>query len=237
MLIYTIATEDWAGAPLGRWLRHVKASNPGMDTGLILISDRDMRGDGVVGGFDKVATYGVKEGWNRRFWNAVRMLGPDLWGESECIYCDCDADVVGGLGWLDGVDTELGYVRSPAMHGWWAGSCEGRGEPVWEANNGFLLLRKNWIAEYKAAEQVAMGMGAPERIGGTVAFNVMLRAVGKWRELPYKTSVIWWDIEHLIGADVIQWCNDKGQARRAELERLWGEVNGRDRQLTERKET
>lgn len=221
--ICTISTGEWVDRHLARWLRYVKASNPGARLGLVAVG---CVRDGVVGQFDKVVEYGMEEANNRDFWNVVRMGACRLFEEKRVVYCDADADVCGSLEYLEGVDCRgLGFVRSPAIHGVWKELCVGTGE-VWEANNGFLVLERDWTVEYAEALNVAIASGAPERIRGTVAFNLMVRkAKGMWRELPYRNSVIWWDVEHLLGADVIQWCSDRGQARRCELEMLWREAN------------
>ena len=72
-----------------------------------------------------------------------------------------------------------------------------------------------------AQEQARVALSNP-RVSGSIAFNLLIHDSGiVWEEIPYCNSVIWWDSLALGDAKVIQWCNDKGQAKRLALEMEW----------------
>jgi hypothetical protein len=67
--------------------------------------------------------------------------------------------------------------------------------------------------------------GCWPRLIGTYAFNWLVREnKDKFSELPYYNSVIWWDFANFANAKCVQYCNDAGQAKRLELERVWREA-------------
>ena len=225
-LLFTICNDKWAYGHLLRWYRYARL-NSECRLGVILISDNDKLVEEVTEQFDEVVVFPVEKD-NRDFYNEVRLIAPKLFKES-CIYDDCDSDVWSSLAdIMDGVE-EIGCVGSPGHFKDW----EKMGEGKKENNNGFLVLnyspeRADEIANvYADCMKAATDADSLKRVSGSIAFNIMLRGgLVKWTELPYATSVIWWDDLAMIDAKVIQWCNDKGQAKRLLLEAEW--ANGGD---------
>lgn len=221
MRLLTISTADWTERHLKRWIRKAKESNPNAELYLVFIGDTCRYSDS----FKAVKYYG-EESHNRNFYNHVRMNACEIFGVDEMVYCDCDADILGNLTWIDGIDkVPLRFVRSPAMHDDWVGVCKEAGWNKWEANNGFLVLRSKddfLLKMYEQAEKATDEDIKPNpRIRGTIAFNLMLRTNPYvWGELPYSTSVIWWDHENIMDAKTVQYCSDRGQEKREELEFL-----------------
>ena len=228
MNILTISTADWVGPHLERWVRRVKESNPGAMLGLLYVT-----GDGgeaapswVRDEFFDVKVYPA--GTFGRVWvNEVRMGACGIFGWESCIYCDADADIVGDLGGIaaggGGEGVELACCRSPVVHSaWWDIARKFDYEfPDRYYNNGLLWMARDWNEEWTAAVNKLVGVELPERIMGTLIFNVMLNEnVGKWFELGKEYQAIWWEGVKLRAAKVVQYCNDGGQDKRVELERL-----------------
>jgi hypothetical protein len=90
----------------------------------------------------------------------------------------------------------------------------------WEGNNGLLYMRRDFTADYVKAEESIKSL--TPRIAGTMVFNYMVRSMKEpFAILPDNMGIIWWDVERHVGAKVVQYCNDKGQAKRVMLEQLW----------------
>ena len=231
MNICTIASDGWVDGHLARWLRKVRGSNPGATLCLILVSD-NLRllepTHAVVGGFDKVITVSEKEA-TRPFYNEVRMRLCGMFGVGEVLYCDCDADILGDVSGLEGLEKDKGvlWVKSPVIRNEWSVLCQqmGYGRPEFMANNGLLYLRKNYDAEYRDGVERVGRFGTNPRVAGMMAFNAMLMAGGvEHAQVGEDWSVVWTDVERLRTAKVVQWCNEHGQSRRMELEALWRAV-------------
>ena len=221
-LLVTIANEAWCFSHLLRWFRYAKA-NSGCRLGLILISDNTKLIAELTEQFDKIEVYPAGSDC-RDFYNEVRLIAPVLF-EEPVIYMDCDADVWGDLSeTIEQVgDTEISCVKSPGHFPDWDEKV-GKGRK--EYNNGFLVLNYDTIRAQEIAELYGNAMeqarkGNP-RVSGSIAFNLLIHDSDvTWGELPYCNSVIWWDDLALRDAKVIQWCNDKGQAKRLALEAEW----------------
>ena len=221
MNICTIITPNWIDRHLVRWCRYVRRSNPTANLYLIMPQQFDL---GKLTGEFKGVWYDDAE--PSRYWlNSIRMRGCELFGVDEMIYCDADADILEDLGSVTEDKTyEIASVPSPAIHrDWTAASLElGWGVPEKEQNNGFLVMRRSFEKEYETAWEQS-GICKDNRIRGTIAFNIMLHGMEKAKELSYTTSVIWWNMEPdvMLKAKIIQYCSDKGKAKRWELEQLW----------------
>lgn len=221
MILTTICNEPWIDKHLVRWLRYAKKYS-GCKLGLIY-TGRLGALDGVYRDFDKVVDFPADADC-RDWYNTVRMGATNLFGE-DVLYCDCDCDIMGDMSHLKGEipDKELLFCMSPAYHDDWVKIVYDRyrGQELWEANNGLLVLRKDWTKEYEEAFKIAKGS---PRIVGTIAFNIMLREGGETAaELPYKYSVIWHDYKFMAEQlpVSIQYCNSHGQAKRVALEEEW----------------
>lgn len=225
MNICTIITAGWVDKHLIRWKRYADKNLPTWKK--YLIYAEDWIGDAeswVKDSFDGVKVIGAGQ---RDLWNRCRMGATTLFGLDEVVYCDADADILAPLELQDIMgDATMGFVKSPAKHGDWVNICDKRGWPSWEANNGFLYLKCDWTEEYDKAVESVKAECTSDRISGTMAFNWMLRNSEGWTELPYENSMIWWDVNNIIGARVVQYCNDQGQAKRLVLEREWRDCNG-----------
>ena len=195
MNICTICTEGhWAEKHLPRWVRYANRQNA--DLYLYWIG-------GVVPDWVDKAFKGIMviDTNNRPMYNVVRMGACRDFGVDSILYCDCDADMIGAMDIV--VTKGLGCVKNPVAPG--------------EYNNGLLWLNRDWQDEYQKAYAEVLDKGSA-RIRGTLAFNTMLKTTDDWEEIPYKYSVIWWDLNNLIGARCVQYCNDQGQAKRIRLE-------------------
>lgn len=221
-LLVGISNDAWAYSHLIRWFRYAKA-NSGCRLGLILISEDEKLIAELTEQFDKVEVYPPSADC-RDFYNEVRLIAPVLF-EEPCITCDIDADVWGDLSNLLADSTaEIGCVKNPGHFPDWDKMGEGRKE----YNNGFLVL--NYGSERAQAVQDAYATSMDEardamsnpRVSGSIGFNLLFYSGAvKCEEIPYCNSVIWWDSLALGDAKVIQWCNDKGQAKRLALEMEW----------------
>ena len=220
-LLVTISNDKWAYSHLIRWHRYARKYSK-CRLGLILISDNEQLISELTEQFDKVEVY-PESADCRDFYNEVRLIAPVLF-EEPVIYCDADADVWGDLSDLLDTDSEIGCVMNPGHFPDWDKMGEGRKE----YNNGFLTLnydaqRALEIADLysKCMDEARDAMSNP-RVSGSIGFNLMFHSGDvKCIELPYCNSVIWWDDLALSDAKVIQWCNDKGQAKRLALEAEW----------------
>ena len=80
MNICTISTGgEWLDWHTARWVRFVRASNPGAELGLILIGDEGLKQHSVVRMFDKVAWFGP-EYEHRTWYNELRMSACEFFG-------------------------------------------------------------------------------------------------------------------------------------------------------------
>ena len=201
---------DWP-AHCERWVRYVLKSNPVAVLNLVWIGDTRPLASEWAKSFFRIKLFGV-ENLNRLFLNSVRMEATELFHVEHMLYVDCDCDVYENLSFIESGEPELSCVRSTGPRAAWIQQCvdDGLGVPEKEMNNGLLWMRRSYKEEYAKAWEAAGK--ADDRIRGSVAFNIMLRGVS-FGELPYSTSVVWSDVEHLIDAKAVQWCNDRGQAK------------------------
>jgi hypothetical protein len=226
--IITIATRDWIDGHLERWIRLAKSSNPGAWFGLVLVSDDAMEGHPVIRDFDKVVRFDEKENC-RDFYNVVRMGATRIFGVDEVMYCDCDADILEGLegSEVDVSGADLMWTRSPTASIEWVEYAKRCGyRDLVMANNNLLYLRRDFSEDYKRELEVVTVAGLSPRLRGTYAFNRLIRSGVKGEALPDCWNVIWWDSPKFLGAKVVQYCNDMGQAKRLELEREWRSACG-----------
>ena len=235
MNIVTIATEgEWVDIHAARWLRYVRKHVPDAVTCLILAGQSQELlhpNHPVVGAFDKVRVFPMRE-FDRPWCNRVRLEALDLFELDECLYLDCDADVLGDLSPIPAFsDKPLLWVRSPVIHQEWFNVCQrkGVGAPKLEANNCLLYMRQTFVAEYDKAAAEVDTLDVHPRIRGTIAFNVMLlnnpdasamlpdiygSVRGEGRTEDGKDYM-------LKAAVVVQYCADRGKQKREELEALW----------------
>ena len=220
--ICTISNVDWLTKHAERWLRYARSSNPSAQLHLILVGEPDAEGRTIADAFDVVKQYD-KNCDNREFFNIIRMSATTELEVPEILYCDLDSDILQSLAYVpEFCDKPLMWVRSPGVSEEWVQICKKEGWQNWGANNGLLYLRKDykepylkWMAKLKADK-------VSPRLLGTYSFNAMIRELkDENAELPYYTSVIFWDYRNLLDAKVVQFCNDKGQARRLSLEKTW----------------
>jgi len=221
MNLVTICTEDWVDKHLVRWVRYVKKNAP--ESRLFLIFAGRIRRDlPVLGEFENIREFDANAA-GRWFYNSIRMEATELFGVAPMLYLDADADVIGKLE-IEHEPGKIGACRSPVTHPAWNRWCGEHGLGVCnqvEFNNGTVVLDKSYKDEYALAwEEAAKAEYCSERIRGTIAFNIMLQKVEKYT-LPYVYGNIWWDLRNAFDARVIQYCNDEGQKKRVELERLW----------------
>jgi hypothetical protein len=235
MLVCTIATADntWLGVHLPRWLRKLRQHNPTSETGLFLIGDASALQNPTVQAFTKVKLYPPEQA-TRPFFNSVRMEACNEFNVPEALYIDCDCDVMqplDGIGELS--DKACLWVRSCVVNQPVAKLCAGLGfgQIDFCANNGLLYMRRNLRAEYGIAYNRCCAEARTSRIGGLLAFNVMLRMFPDLtEEIPYEWSTVWHDTEHFLDdkgfvPKTVQFCNNDGQAFRQELENKWRSVH------------
>ena len=217
--LVTIATTDWVNGHLVRWLRIAKGSNPTANLYLYYIGDKfDERFPGLRNEFVKVIDLPLE---GRPQFNRIRMSATTDFGVDEIIYIDADADIIAPLdGIADGLrdDCTLACVESPAVHKDWMKTSRENEFDTREFNNGLLLMRDDWGERYDLAVKAVDESGASPRIAGTIAFNWMLNTNEGWGELDPSYGVIWWDVARFLGAKVVQYCNDKGQAKQMLME-------------------
>lgn len=222
MNICTISNDAWLHSHCARWIRYARLSNPSAKFFLHYCGERDLS-DPVLGQFDVVKQYGIE--CDRRDWyNQIRMRAVSDFCVDEILYCDADADILRDLSDVPKFsDKKLMWVKSPSVTDEWKALCEKNKWESWGANNGFLYLRKDWDDDYDYWLEWAKKNSTTQRILGTYAFNAMIRADTDNCELPYENSVIWWDwgSHAYLEAKTIQWCNDRGQAKRLQLEQSW----------------
>lgn len=222
MNICTILSENWLESHGMRWARYARKSNPAATLHLLTTGSVDAYRH-VYGMFDRVVHF-PRSCEVREWYNEVRMEATDLLGVDEVLYCDADADILRDLSWVpDFAKSDLMWVRSPTVSQEFREICAARGWKDWGANNGLLYLRKNLKAPYRERMEVMKKEGVTERLRGTYAFNWLVRDIES-AELPYYTSVIWWDYANLCNAHVVQYCNDQGQNKRLQLELTWREA-------------
>ena len=228
MNICTIATEgEWVDVHAARWLRKVRAACPGAVTHLLLSGggeDLLHPHHPVVSAFDKVHVWPVAVGV-RPWFNRVRLEACSVFGVERMVYLDADADVLADIGEAVGaVEKRLAFCRSPIINPEWqkVHQAEGWGVAEWMADNCLLVMRGDFLEEYDKAVAVVAKHGVHPRTAGTIAFNVMVKQnPALWEELPRELSCIWWEQTKWTRARVVQYCNDKGKAKRERLEALW----------------
>lgn len=220
--IVTISTADWLDKHAFRWLRYARSSNPDAKLHLILVGEPDEQGHKIADMFDVVKQFG-QACKNRDFFNTIRMSATTEFDLKETIYCDLDCDILQPLDYVpEFCDKALMWVRSPSVSEEWQGICAKNKWAQWGANNGFLYLRKDYKEPYVKWLAQLKKDGASQRLVGTYAFNAMIRELADENaELPYYTSVVWWDYRNILTAKTIQYCNDRGQSKRLMLEQEW----------------
>ena len=223
MNICTIITEDWVDAHLARWIRYVKKNVPDCKLFLYYCGESmDRKFPGLRDEFEGVCEIPLE---GRDQFNRIRMSATTDFGVDSCLYLDADCDVLADLSRIpeEVEGSSLAFVESPALHKDWVSLCKDLGKPEessWEGNNGLLWMTEDWGDRYQKAFDAVKGKANP-RIVGTMAFNWMLRENEGWARLPYQYGVIWWDSAMFKGAKIIQYCNDKGQAKRVAMETEW----------------
>lgn len=223
MNIATIITEDWVDSHLVRFIRYAKRSVPDAKLFLYYCGEgMDRKFPGLRKEFEGVCEIPL-EGRNQ--FNRIRMSATTDFGVDSILYCDADADIIADISRIpeEVEGSSLAFVESPALHKDWVKLCKDLGKPEeasWEANNGLLWMTEDWGVRYEEAFKAVDGKANP-RIVGTMAFNWMLRNNEGWARLPYQYGVIWWDSAMFKGAKVVQYCNDKGQAKRVAMENEW----------------
>ena len=217
-LLITICNDKWAYGHLIRWYRYARERS-GCRLGLILISDDAKLEEALRIKFDKVVKFSVEHDM-REFYNSVRLDACNLFDEDAVIYCDCDADIWEDIsGVVDNSPLVISCVESPAKHDAWKAVAKNPDGP--EYNNGFLVIKdRNGCVLDAYMREFEKLKDAPDRIKGTIAFNKMLEVI-EFTALDKLYSVIWWDHMRVKEGKVIQWCNDKGQEWRMNLEELW----------------
>jgi len=217
--ICTAATSDWVDKHLVRWRRYMEKYNPDWDCYLYHIG-QDFEGQ-FPGFSEKFVKVIELDPDGRRLFNRCRMSATTHFDVPQIVWMDCDCDVIGSLDDMtDGLHPKatLACVQSPAMHKDWRVVAEKHGfDDGVEYNNGLLWMSEDWGERYDVAFKAMEGEASP-RIEGTIAFNAMLATNDGWGEIDYKYSTIWWDVASFVGARAIQYCNDKGQAKRVMLE-------------------
>jgi len=203
---------------LVRWLRYAKRYNPDAELYLYYIGTKmDEKFPGLRDNFTKVIEMPLE---GRPQFNRIRMSATTDFEVDEIAYIDADADVIAPLDNIaDGLHDKatLACVESPATHADWRKMASDEQFDPREFNNGLLLLRDDWGERYDKAVQAVEGKAHP-RIVGTIAFNYMLNTNEGWGELDPSYGVIWWDVQSFLGAKIVQYCNDKGQAKRLTME-------------------
>ena len=223
MNICTIITEDWIETHLERWVRYIRKNTKDAKLYLFLMCGK-VPNNPILGEFEKVETYDPKL-FGRQWLNTVRMDACKTFGLDEVLYIDADADVLEDISGIpEIVKGNLACVRSPVMHQpwtrWLAEQGKGGVGQV-EYNNGLIYMRGNFTEQYALAWEAADKYDwVPDRIKGTIAFNIMLM------DTPFDTlgaeyGTIWWDADKCINAKLIQYCNSEGQKKRVMLEQVW----------------
>lgn len=221
MRLVTICTEDWIDKHLVRWVRYARKNMPQAELYLFYSGSETGLLHPVMKFFKAIRNYGL--GLERRWFNEIRMKACGEFKVDEILYCDADADILRDVTDIQRVlDRPLLCVRSPAEHGDWQEICIRNKWPLGkEVNNGLLYMRRDFHKEYAEAEKEVAKYVAADRIRGTIVFNLMVHLhpelVGV---VPYEYSTIWWDAKGLPGAKIVQYCSDKGQAKRMMLEQI-----------------
>ena len=219
MNICIILTSDWVDSHGVRFVRYAKTYNPDCKLYLFFLGDGDIHQQfpGFADNFENVVTL-PHEG--RDQYNRIRMSATRYFGVDSILYCDADADVLADLSGIPALvgDNTLACVDSPATHGDWVKMCKERDWEPWECNNGLLYITEDWGDRYDAAVKAVAEFNPNPRISGTISFNYMLRENEGYARLPYEYGVIWWDSASFVGAKVVQYCNDNGQAKREMME-------------------
>lgn len=221
MNLCTIITPDWVDKHLIRWLRYAKKNVPGERFLYYLGPARNHSFPWLKDEFKTIIDL-PHEG--RDQYNFIRMGATEDFGVKEICYCDADADIIAPIDELEvEVKEDIAFVPSPSIHSEWTRLCiKNKWNWLdWEANNGFLYMKRDFRNEYAEAKKELEGQVEKPRISGTMTFNLMVRRIGKATVLPYNFGVIWWDATGLLGAKVVQYCNDKGQQKHIMLEEIW----------------
>ena len=229
MMVATIATVDWLELHVRRWLRYVRAAMPDAKVGLVLYCGSMDQLDPetcVAYEFDALELVNPAQAGMLEF-DRVRMSMTELFRVEQCLYVDADADVYDDLSDLFEYvgDRSLLWVPSPVVNKHWLDDAQrlGYGVPKDCANNGLLVLRKDWGAEWAAAVEKCGGLGKDgKKTHGLTAFNAMLKDNPDLHHaLPPETSVTWFDVDRWGDARVLQYCGKHGQELRIGLEAKW----------------
>lgn len=229
MNICTIATEgEWVDKHLPRWVRYIRKNAPDAELYLFYMArGSQAQTDKILGEF-KAVVFESAENFGRKWLNSVRMSAPVAFGVSDILYLDCDADVLADINEIPKASPcSLLCCRSPVMHGIWP-KARARllgGMPECELNNGLIYMRRDFVEEYEAAwKKAGEAPDVPDRIRGTIAFNLMLEDMKRmtdWDTIPASYGTIWWEVDRLPLAKIVQYCNSEGQAKRLRLEETW----------------
>lgn len=222
MNLVCISTDNFVDSHLIRFIRHVKQQCPDCKLYLYYLGNgMDKKFPGLRDNFEQVITRPLT---GRPQFNRIRMSATSDFNLDNATYCDIDADFIGNIDDIPSLcgDNTLGFVESPAIHQDWSRICKDKGwDESWEANNGLLYMTEDWGERYDAAVEAVEAYGSSPRVTGTMSFNWMLRENEGWAKLPYEYGTIWWDSEMFLGAKIIQYCNDQGQAKRVTMEEEW----------------
>lgn len=222
MNIVAISNEAWLYSHGYRWARFARKSNP--NAKLYLLYAGSMCKNEVTDMFDNVYFFPNADA-HRDWYNSIRMKAGKYLGIDEYLYCDLDADILQDMSHVLGQPGDVMWVRSPSVSQEWVDICKKKGWQEWGANNGLLYVRADHSQRYEEILGTLKAEGCSQRLVGTYAFNQLVREEKeKFTEMPYYNSVIWWDYKNLATAKILQYCNDKGQAKRLELERTWQEA-------------
>ena len=213
-----------------RWLRYVKAAMPGARTHLVLYAARmdELPPETCVAyEFDALELVNPEQAGMLEF-DRVRMGMTELFGVEHCLYIDADADVYEDLSDLLDWPAGLSWVPSPVVNKHWLDDAQrlGYGVPRDCANNGLLLLRRDWSVEWAAAvEKCRVLEKEGAKTHGLTVFNAMLRDTEGHEALPVETSVTWFDVDNWDKARVLQYCGNQGQKTRIALEATRGAMD------------
>ena len=226
--VATICNADWLDTHTERFIRLARRAMPDANFTLLYVGESDaLKASKTPDQFDRVltATIADTDAPGYLAYNAPRYGLCSLMDCDTVVYLDPDIDVLADISALpDESETTLGWCRSPVEPAGFADAMKACGVPdggTW-TNSGTLLLRGDYSEQYAAASVLAIKSGIDPRMVGNAAFSVMLRAgMVDHDEIPYKYGSIWWDRDRLSRALCVHYCNDKGKARRMQLDGVW----------------